>query len=152
MLPKPGNDVIFHTLFCGDVECEIETIGREILKGTVKGYHNPTGGVPSLFLWTGDGNNRELHETLLDNISMIIVNKYVLKERIRRWAMEMILKGHVVIVHPIGSKVEPNTIFDYCKSKKLGRQQIIRNDGMIEPEDKFDEHDKELRSIIDAIN
>ena len=152
ILPKPGNDGLFHTLFSGNVECEIETFGREILKGTVEGYHNPTGGIPSLFLWENIDGGRKLSETILDTISMIIVNKYEMKERTRRWAMEMILKGHIIIVHPVGSKVEPNTIFDYCKSNKLGRQQIIHNDGKIELEDKFDEHDKELRNIIETVN
>lgn len=140
-IPKPGN-ILFHTLFSGIVDVDIETITQDKLKGTIKGYDNPTGGIPLLFM------NEGLRPIPLYTIGTMIINNYLISDLMRRRTLEIIMRGHIALPHPDG-----HLIFDYCKSRKLGRQQKIKLDGSIEPPiDLFDDHDKELLSIVREIN
>lgn len=137
-IPKPGN-ILFHTLFSGIVDVDIETITGEELKGTVKGYEFTPGGHPSLNLWIGD----KLRIIPLYTISVMVVKKYDLNDILSRRVVELTLNGHIVIPHRMNNK-----IYDYCKRNKMDKDQEITLDGMIKPLETLDKHDIELQKLI----
>jgi len=142
---NPGN-TLFHTLFSGEVDVEIETLsGGDKLKGTVKGYELTPGGHPSLNVWTGEGENKRLRFVPLYMIGTMEIIKYKLDDLLSKRAVEMTLKGHIVIPHR-GN----NCIYDYCKTGYTGEEQEIKLNGTIYPNND-DNHDMELRKIISEI-
>lgn len=140
-VPKPGN-LLFYTLFSGEVSVTIETITGEIIEGTVKNYDLPTGHVPSLNVYIGD----TLRVVSLYMISTIFVHKYSIPDMLSRRAFELGIRGHIVIPHK-GN----NTIYDYCNRHKSGKDQEIRMDGNVIPFDILNKHDVELTQLVRTI-
>lgn len=142
-IPKPGN-ILFHTLFSGIVNVDIETITGETFKGVVKGYELTPGGSPSLNTWITE---EKLRVVPLYTIATMLVEKYQINDMMRRRTLELTLKGHIVIPHPA-----TNSIFDSCKRYMKPKDQEIKLDGTITPFDNLDKHDTELSNVIRTIN
>lgn len=142
-IPKPGNN-LFHTLFSGIVDIDIETITGEKIKGVIKGYELTPGGSPSLNVWI---SQEKLRVVPLYTIAVMIINKYDIPDMLSRRTVELITNGHVVVPHRAN-----NTIYDYCKSYKRFKDQEIKLDGNISPYEQLDKHDMELTKIIRSIN
>lgn len=146
-VPKPGN-TLFHTMFSGEVDVEIETITGDIIKGVVKGYEFTPGGHPSLnLIMKEQGQDGQVQEkprvVPLYTISVMLIYKYKTDDILSKRAIDLTLKGHIVIPHR-GN----NTIYDYCKRSKSEKEQEIKLDGTILPFDQLDKHDLEIKSII----
>lgn len=145
-VPKPGN-LLFYTLFSGEVVVEIETITGETLKGTVKRYDLPTGHVPSLFLHVkGEDGKETLRIVSLYLISTLVVYRYKILDVLKRRAFELGLRGHIVISHS-GN----NTVYDYCNRHMTDKDQQIRLDGNVIPYDPLNKHDIELTQLVRTI-
>lgn len=140
-IPKPGN-LLFYTLFSGEVNVTIETITGEVIEGTVKNYDLPTGHVPSFNIYVDD----TLRVVSLYMVSTLIVHKYSIPDMLSRRAFELGTRGHVVIPHK-GN----NTIYDYCRRYKTDKDQEIRMDGNIIPFDILSKHDTELTQMVRTI-
>ena len=138
-VPKPGN-IIFHTLFSGEVSIDIQTIMGESIKGTVKGYNLPPGGTPSLNVWISEN---KLKVIPLYMVESMITNDYKIIDVMRRRTLSLLMNGHIVIPHE-GNR----TIYDYCKSAFKGKEQAISIDGNVIPRDFADTHDMEIDKII----
>lgn len=141
-IPKPGN-TLFHTIFSGIVKIDIETITGDNLKGTVKGYEFSPGGYPSLNIYIED----KLRIVPLYIIATMIIEKYEVNDILSRRAIELTMKGHIVIPHR-GN----NVIYDYCNRYKTDKDQEIKLDGTMIPFNQFDKHDIEIKNIIRNIN
>lgn len=142
-VPKPGN-TLFYTLFSGIIDVDIETITGDNIKGTVKGYELTPGGSPSLNVWV---TQEKLRVVPLYTIAVLIVNKYDIPDMLSRRAIELTIRGHIVIPHR-GN----NSIYDYCKSYKRFKDQEIKLDGNIVPYEQLDKHDMEVSKIVRSIN
>jgi len=140
-IPKPGN-LLFYTLFSGEVSVTIETITGEVIEGMVKNYDLPTGHVPSLNVYIGD----TLRIVSLYMISTLVVHKYSIPDILGRRAFELGIRGHIVIPHK-GN----NTIYDYCARYKSSKDQEIRMDGNVIPFDVLSKHDVELTQAVRTI-
>ncbi len=137
-IPKPGN-TLFHTLFSGEVDVEIETLTGDSVSGTVKGYEFTPGGHPSLNVWSGE----TLRIVPLYNVGIINVKDYKNNDVLSKRAIDLTLLGHIVIPHR-GN----NTIYDYCKRNKNGKEQDIKLDSTMIPFDQHDKHDVEVKAIM----
>jgi len=144
-IPKPGN-LLFYTLFSGEVFVTIETITGEIIEGTVKNYDLPTGHVPSLNVYIENEKGSVLRVVSLYMVSTLIVHKYTIPDVLSRRAFELGTRGHVVIPHK-GN----NTIYDYCRRYRTDKDQEIRMDGNVIPFDVLSKHDVELTQAVRTI-
>lgn len=144
-IPKPGN-LLFYTLFSGEVSVTIETITGEIIKGIVKNYDLPTGHVPSLNVYIEGENGNTLRIVSLYMVSTMIVHIYTIPDILSRRAFELGIRGHIVIPHK-GN----NTIYDYCNRYKSGKDQEVRLDGNVIPFDVLNKHDIELTQLARTI-
>lgn len=144
-IPKPGN-LLFYTLFSGEVTVTIETITGEEIKGVVKSYDLPTGHVPSLNVYVEGENGNVLRVVSLYMVSTLIVHRYTIPDVLSRRAFELGTKGHIVIPHK-GN----NTIYDYCNRHKTDKDQEVRMDGNVIPYDALSKHDIELTKAIRTI-
>lgn len=141
-IPKPGN-LLFYTLFSGEVHVTIETITGEIIKGIVKNYDLPTGHVPSLNIEVGD----TMRVVSLYIVSILIVHKYSIPDVLSRRAFELLLRGHIVIPHKSN-----NVIYDYCRRYRMDKDQEIKMDGNIGGSyDILNKHDIELTQLVRTI-
>lgn len=140
-IPKPGN-LLFYTLFSGEVSVTIETITGEVIEGVVKNYDLPTGHVPSLNVYVGD----TLRIVSLYMISTLVVRKFSIPDILGRRAFELGTRGHIVIPHK-----QNNAIFDFCARYKSGKDQEIRLDGNVIPFDVLNKHDVELTQLVRTI-
>ncbi len=140
-IPKPGN-LLFYTLFSGEVSVTIETITGEVIKGVVKNYDLPTGHVPSLNVYV----DNTLRIVSLYMVSTLVVHKYSIPDMLSRRAFELGIRGHVVIPHK-----QNNSIFDFCARHKSGKDQEIRMDGNVIPFDILSKHDVELTQLVRTI-
>jgi hypothetical protein len=144
-IPKPGN-LLFYTLFSGEVTVTIETITGEVIKGVVKNYDLPTGHVPSLNLYVEGETGSVLRVISMYMVSTLIVHKYVIPDILSRRAFEFGMRGHVVIPHK-GNSV----IYDYCRRYRMDKDQEIKLDGNIVPYDVLNKHDTELLNLSRTI-
>lgn len=138
-IPKPGN-LLFHTLFSGDVKLIAVTTTGEDISGIVKGYENVPGGQPSLKLYIGP-DDKKLRMLPLYMVGYMIVEDFSVDLLAKR-CIQLMTNGHIIIPHR-GN----NTILDICRSDRQ-YDMIIHNNGDIVPFDHNNRHDYEVRDII----